>query len=275
MWIIQTVGMRQAADNADELVTALIEKNIPYVTVGLIPFTSEISGLDQIDFNNTQTPINIYGSCKFIRLCTEQVPQIKNRVFFDYSSFNHFAYSRECRDNLLNNINVKGVVCSIDELLKKWYPRKLKYPRFVRPMMDLKPFAGSLVPKGTLLDDWFVDRFGTKDYNKHQMVYAGLPINILAEYRFFIVNRKIVTGCRYRLNGDLKSAKGVPSAARKLVKQQIKEWLPHDNCVVDVCSIDGNFEKVEYKIIEFNCINCSGFYACDVGAVVDALEEYK
>jgi hypothetical protein len=46
-------------------------------------------------------------------------------------------------------------------------------------------------------------------------------------------------------------------------------WSPAPTIVMDLClTVEG-----QYKVLEWNCLNSSGFYACDVGAIVTALEE--
>jgi len=44
------------------------------------------------------------------------------------------------------------------------------------------------------------------------------------------------------------------------------KWLPNRNVVMDLALVDN-----ELKVIEFNCINCSGFYNHDVRKIFDAL----
>lgn len=48
------------------------------------------------------------------------------------------------------------------------------------------------------------------------------------------------------------------------------KWLPNDNCVMDLALIDG-----QLKVLEFNCINSSGFYDHNVDAVFKALWDYS
>jgi ATP-grasp domain, R2K clade family 3 len=48
------------------------------------------------------------------------------------------------------------------------------------------------------------------------------------------------------------------------------KWLPLDCIVMDLALLTTG----EVKVIEFNAINSSGFYACDVKKIFKALWEY-
>jgi hypothetical protein len=47
------------------------------------------------------------------------------------------------------------------------------------------------------------------------------------------------------------------------------KWLPDQCCVMDLALVED-----ELKVIEFNCINSSGFYDHDVDAIFKALWKY-
>ena len=58
----------------------------------------------------------------------------------------------------------------------------------------------------------------------------------------------------------------------KLIEDMAKGWLPHDTCIIDVTiQQDVKTDKTIGKVIEFNCFNCSGFYAIDIEPVILAV----
>jgi len=48
------------------------------------------------------------------------------------------------------------------------------------------------------------------------------------------------------------------------------KWLPYDCVVMDIAELATG----EYKVVEFNSINSSGFYEHNITAVVEALSNY-
>ena len=101
------------------------------------------------------------------------------------------------------------------------------------------------------------------------------PVNskIDIEYRAFVVNRKMVDVCQTHLCGDLR-----PSEIANSRKDEIQNFInsvqglyaPHHNYVIDVALID-SCGKPCWKVIEYGCINCSGFYAIDRRLVFKAM----
>ncbi len=50
------------------------------------------------------------------------------------------------------------------------------------------------------------------------------------------------------------------------IQKLADKWLPNPTCVMDVALVDD-----EYKVIEFNCFNSSGFYKNDINKIVMAV----
>ncbi len=95
------------------------------------------------------------------------------------------------------------------------------------------------------------------------------PSTITREWRLFIVDGKPVAASQYRSNGRLKIESHAPSAVLQFAEQMCDIWTPCDLFVIDICEQDGN-----YYIVELNAMNCAGFYACDVEAIVQSVAEH-
>ena len=81
---------------------------------------------------------------------------------------------------------------------------------------------------------------------------------------------RIVTGSMYRLGHRVVYDPYVPPHCLDFADQMIRQWQPARAFVMDVAETpDGP------KIIEINNINCSGFYACNMGRIVDAVEQME
>jgi hypothetical protein len=262
MWLVQYAGMRN--DNTDTVMLALKAKGVPFTPVGIRPFTSEIMGLEGVDLSG---PVMAYGSCKLVKLVGEL--GLRPGVFFDYSTFNAMAWKNSLDVMMANDFKFCQISTLHDaSILEPCIDNSF----FVRPVMDLKAFSGSVKPVGVTFEDFFAEKFNGAPYAdyKNIMVAVTVPQVIEGEWRCFIVNRKLVTASQYRIGGELKSSTELPKGLEAFVAHITSIWLPHDHCVMDVAMIGGAF-----KVLEFNCINASGLYAADVNLLVDSLNSLR
>lgn len=88
-------------------------------------------------------------------------------------------------------------------------------------------------------------------------------------FRWFIVGGKVISGSMYLCRGQFRKERIVD---RELIKEaQIfaDKWIPSLCCVMDLALVDN-----ELKVVEFNCINSSGFYDTDIEAVFKSLYDF-
>jgi hypothetical protein len=89
------------------------------------------------------------------------------------------------------------------------------------------------------------------------------PKNVIDEYRFFVIDGHVLTGSQYRVNRQLKYRSldwGTEHTnARMAARDFAKLYHPADVFTLDVCKTDDG----AFSIIEYNCFNASGLYACD------------
>jgi hypothetical protein len=144
---------------------------------------------------------------------------------------------------------------------------------FVRPVQDSKEFDGQPMERSTF-EAWRQGRSGAGPaltggalHPRGQIVVASAK-SILSEYRFFVVDRQIVTGSIYRLGGRATfQAHVIDEGIMAFAQQIVIRWQPATAFVLDVAlTPDGP------KVVEINCINSAGFYRCDVAKLVAALE---
>lgn len=101
------------------------------------------------------------------------------------------------------------------------------------------------------------------------MIILAAPKKIQAEWRWFIVDGKIVDGSMYRAHGQMRQSHEKDPMLVREAQQFADIWLPSPCCVMDLALVDD-----EMKVIEFNCINSSGFYKHDVDLIFKKLWEY-
>lgn len=135
---------------------------------------------------------------------------------------------------------------------------------FIRPLEDNKAFDGVVI-------DSAIMNYWRNDPNKKSLLNLDVIVSqvkeIYREYRVFVVKNKIVTGSIYKIAGKPEISSNVEQDVFDYVNKIIKQWVPVESFVIDVCLTDSG-----YKIIEFNNINSSGFYACDVQKYVGAIQ---
>lgn len=166
---------------------------------------------------------------------------------------------------------------------------------FVRPVHDFKSITGALV-------DWewvhtqqqrlkSVDvnyREGRRTLCADTPVAIASPKKLLHEYRFFIVDGKVLAGSQYRLSGekvtrrclwktiDPSDATGYlhDAVALSTAEAAAEAYNPATAYSLDIAVVDEGASFPICKIIEINCINHSGFYAAYMGPVIKELERY-
>jgi hypothetical protein len=235
-------------------------KEYPHEFVGLIPFSREICsdepivGLDYIPYGSTgMTEVGLDYKWKGLS--------------FDLSRANYQAFL-DHRNDMLN-----GGVMRLDDAVKFLETRDPRELWFTRPSKDLKEYTGMVDSAGDLYI-WMKDRLecacsGSYQLQPDTMIVLSHPINIDAEYRWFIVDRKVISGSMYRNNGQLFSQEITDEDMIDEAQSFADGWLPDPCCVMDLALTDFGV-----KVIEFNCINSSGFYKCNIKKIFDALWEY-
>ena len=232
----------------------------PHEFVGVLPFSREITSQEPLIGLN-YIP---YGSTAFIEATLELGYK---GLHFDLSMANYEAFIAN-RDDMLNS----GVM-RLDEAVEFLASKPANQLWFTRPSLDLKQYTGMVDTAGDLFA-WLKDRLECASSGSYQlqpdtMIVMSKPVNIDAEYRWFIVGGKVITGSMYRNNGQLFSQEQLDPEVIAEAQSFADKWLPNDCVVMDLALTDYGM-----KVIEFNCINSSGMYSCDVKAIFKALWEY-
>ena len=236
-------------------------QKFPHQYVGLIPFSRELTsdqpveGVDYIPYGSTL-------------LSTLGLEYKWKGLFLDLDQFNYRAAVKN-RTDMLND----HLILPVDEAIEFFRGEYSLRPWFVRPSHDLKQFSGMMIGAGECAD-WLDDAMqcdssGTyKIESGTDIVIAPLQ-HIEAEWRWFIVDGKIVDGSMYRAHGHLIKQHETDWLVIKEAQSFADDWLPAPCVVMDTALVDG-----ELKVIEFNTINSSGFYGHDVDVIFSSLYDY-
>jgi len=252
------------------LIDTMQKLNLPYQVVRVFPFVDKIVDLKDIpednDFNLDElpdvvppenTPIFVFGAVKMARICAQ-----KNWTPGSLLNANHDfeVYSKYYKENLLNYDS---------ELVKAgsdftWDTEH----KFIRPTKDTKAFTGKVFKK----EDWvqFInDNIGNEKtlLNENTTIQVSSVKEIYKEIRFWVVKGKVVTGSQYAIGGKVTYNEYFEPEALEYAQKMVDIYQLADAFVIDVCLTDDG-----WKIVECNCINCAGFYLCNMQKMIMELE---
>jgi hypothetical protein len=247
-------------ENSLQLVKNAV-KDYPHEFIEVIPFSRDIvpkpDGNDYIPYGSTL-------------MTTIGLDYNWSGLHFDLSKFNYGA-ARKNRDDMLNSFFIETLDNVITFLLSS--PHYLEIDWFIRPSEDLKQFSGQIM-NGQEIVNFLTDAkecasSGSYHLSSDTMIVLDTPQEIQAEWRWFVVAGKIISGSMYRFKGQLHKARELDVDVINEAQTFADKWLPNNCCVMDLALVDDKL-----KVIEFNCINASGFYDHDVDAIFKALWEY-
>lgn len=241
-------------------------KSYPHVFIGLIPFSREITANEPI----VGTEYIPYGSTLLTNLTSELGWK---GLHFDVTKLNYENCAVN-RTDMLNAEHILTVEDAIRFLTNQMQGAGLDW--FMRPSEDLKHFSGYVGAADELsdhlksmMDSFIRGDIGTYGINPSTKVVLASPKTISAEWRWFIIGGKIISGSMYRAHGQMRKIKELDQTVIVEAQTLADKWLPMDCVVMDTALVDG-----QVKVIEFNTINSSGFYDNDIDAVFKALWEY-
>lgn len=247
----------------DDTQLAMVNRAIqiyPHVYVGVIPFSRELKSDEPIE----GTKYIPYGSTLLTTIGSQQH---WTGLHFDISTFN-YEQAIKHRNDMLNG-DVILPLSEAAEYLRQGNNRDV----FVRPSEDLKQFSGQVM-NSVECADWLTnaalcETSGSRQLDMSTKIVIGEPKNIQAEWRWFVVGGQVVSGSMYRRNGRMFKQRERDTNVIQEAQYFADCWLPDSCCVMDLALVDN-----VVRVIEFNCINSSGFYDNDVPAIFKALWKF-
>lgn len=163
-------------------------------------------------------------------------------------------------------LNAGATCCALGELQRQ--PGAF----FLRPTLDNKSFAGVVMESWEEFEE-FRDSIARIDDDPEaklhlaDIVVAAPLTEIAAEYRFFVIAGRVVTGSRYKQGDRVVSSAHVPPEVAEFAQSCVDLWAPNEAFALDIAvTPDGP------RVIEINSANSAGFYACDIGYIIDAVQ---
>ena len=249
-WIIQENIFKP--ENARRLIEVLDRYALPWTAVTIPRSTFEI----EPDIR-PEGKVYVCGAVKMAEIARRQgwAPGSFLNDHFDFA-----LWQEKLGDELLNHSVEIGKLGELSS--PRWNPF------FIRPAEDNKAFDGQV------MDAEHLDAFRRDPRNQSLLSLSVVvaPIrNILREQRLFVVGNKLVTGSVYKLGGKPYLSQMIEDDVLQYARHIIQTWIPAESCVIDIARVDEGLGD-NLRVIEFNNINSSGFYAADVAKYVEAVE---
>jgi hypothetical protein len=237
-----------------------------------------------------QLPYSVHKVVPFIgELIPPAIPEAEKVICLGSYSMRHTAaahgwnpgvYDIIHQTFILQHSHWGDLMLNSDSQVHRFEDAVFTEPTFVRPIDDSKYFAGQVFDHEEF-EKW---RFGVcvleHDYGssltKDTLVQLCSPKEIYAEYRYWIVDSKVVTRSLYKRGDRVIYSADVDSSLDDFVARVIRPsppapaWQPHRAYVLDVCTTPDGI-----KIVEINTLNSAGFYAGNVTDIIMALEEME
>lgn len=141
--------------------------------------------------------------------------------------------------------------------------RKGGIPFFIKPLSGLKDFVGQVITA-----DQFADLSPFHPIPPETLCVISAAKDIQAEFRYVIVEGRVITGSEYRWDNVLDVRIDTHPACDALANLVATyHWQPDSVYICDI-ALTGDSSA---HIIELNAFSSSGLYACDTNKIVAAV----
>jgi len=234
-------------ENYNKLFVALDRLGVEYKTIDMDSIDTSILTTDRKD-------VFVFGSVRLAKHSAENgwIPGSFYGGNHDYSIYKDYY-----KENLLN---YDSIVQKISDPID-WTPNEIK---FIRPCKDNKAFNG-----GRYTCTKWLDQMVMNNIHFDILIQISTIKKIYKEARVWVVGGKVVTSSYYLFNGDIPYEESVEPSGLDFAQSMANIYQVAEAFVIDIClTPDG------WKIVEVNCINCSGFYNGDLQKLIISLEDH-
>ena len=271
-WLLQRNALSRELDLFETITGTLDRGGVPWTAVRALSFTDKIVDADE-DVNgkeledipeiaiDVQGPIVVYGSYTLALIAATRGWTPGS---FVNDNFTHEAWVHGWGAERL--LNGDAVVCRLDEIESALRGRENV---FLRPLEDTKSFSGMVQGHDEAL--WWAESvIKAKSAQLHSAteIVVASTRSILAEYRLFVVDGRVVTSSLYKMGQRIISDPYTPQGVLDFAERCIELWVPDRAFVLDIAETPEGF-----CIIEVNNINSAGVYAANVSRLVQEIDQ--
>lgn len=261
---LQSGGIRDSM--TDSLIDTCEFNKFDYGIFNLIPFTDRIYYDNSVDnilpsYDGVVYPI---GSTRLVDLYYKQLLPSNWVIFHNKNTFNPFTIKNSLGDYYFNN--------DIEEVVYEDIANfKSSEDYFIKPLYDDKLINGMVIPNGSTLNEILNSQTGDIDRLKGKSLIISSVKQPELEVRFFVVGNKISAHSVYKYRDSLTNISRLISHYElETCKDIINLYHPTECFVVDL-NISNNGK---ISVIEYNTINCSGFYQVNLNTLLSDIKDY-
>lgn len=210
-------------------------------------------------------PVLVMGSVLFVHQWARGDAELSRWMFWEDDQYDAVLWADRMGSRYLN---ADGYETTIGALV-----RDLRHARHIRPRSGIKMVGdkvrtesetGQRSIPGLIVTP---ETVGTYGIDHATPVWASVPQDILAEVRVWMIGGRAVMGSTYRIGGEHVRDAGHRYVAECLdaARTDHRRWHPGRHYVVDY-ALTGE----GWRIVEYNPIHSSGWYAADAGTMLDA-----
>ncbi len=259
IWVLQTLSVPDS-DSVLNLIPALDQQGIAWISIPVMPFALQDWGI--IDtISAMDVPYFLYGSTRLIKQATIRYgADVSDQSRMSPTQWQNYAGSRMVNTDPIH-MRVGDVRDNVSRL-KDYFSEGF----FIRPNGDFKPFQAQAFTRSAVASITVDQIFGNFDPSDQEPCLIYPLVFIEKEVRVHIVNKEVVAVAPYKGPPHWKKQEVNPLLRK--IALSLAQWVPQSNVVMDIAFVDG-----QWKILEFNTINCSGFYnQQDIPMIVKAIQ---
>jgi len=257
-WILQDF------EDTKLLASALERRDVGFSLHKVVPFIGDLVPPPSIPDRHN---VVLFGSYSLWRYAERE--GLRPGVF----KLRPFVFETAWRPHLLNGpdalmLTLRATLTDLPDTDTAW---------FMRPVADSKEAAGrvwqrediiALAERVCALNP---DEIPLGSMRPDTRLMLSRPARILKEWRIWVVAGQVVTWSLYKEGRRVVYRPEIDDDARAFA-QQMADLNPGYSpaFVMDICRTDSGLH-----LLETNCINAAGFYAADLGHLIEALERLQ
>ncbi|MEM7558832.1 MAG: ATP-grasp domain-containing protein [Planctomycetota bacterium] len=139
---------------------------------------------------------------------------------------------------------------------------------FVRPDTPLKIFTGQCISQNDFDRDY--DYLAFNGFPEESLVVVSTPKRILKEWRFVVVEGRVVAGSEYCDNGTFVARRAEDEQTFDFARKVADcGYQPEPVWVLDICKTN----EGRFAVVEVGAFSFAGLYDCDKDAIVRAVSD--
>lgn len=137
---------------------------------------------------------------------------------------------------------------------------------FIRPLGNNKVINGGVITK----EEFYKWRDSQDENYKGELLVISSNKSIKTEYRFFIVDKEIISGTSYNIEGEYNIEKEPTKEVLRYTEEVVNKYPLARAFVIDIAETDKGL-----KVVEHNNINTSGLYKSDELKIIQAINNME